>query len=60
MGLVEMGLMVATAIIIALLPQNSLRLGERTLYAASAVAFPFVLQAVLFRQTASAFLYFRF
>ena len=60
MGLVEMGLMAATAIVVALLPHNSLRLGERALYAASAIAFPFVLQAVLFRQTASAFLYFRF
>jgi alginate O-acetyltransferase complex protein AlgI len=60
MGLVEAALLTLTAAVLVLQPINTLRLHNRTLYAACAVAFPFVVQAVLFRQTASTFLYFRF
>jgi len=61
MGLVNCALLLMTAIGLVLLPVNSQGLLNRPLlYVACTAAFPFVVQAVMFRQTASTFLYFRF
>jgi hypothetical protein len=61
MGLVETVLLTGTAWILALMPLNSLHLvRHKSVLWICAAGFPLIVQAVLFRQSASPFLYFRF
>ena len=61
MGLVETILLTGTAWVLVLMPLNSVHLVKhRIVLWLCAAGFPLIVQAVLFRQSASPFLYFRF
>jgi len=60
MGLVEMSLFLSVGAALIALPRDSLSLRGWALFLAAGLAFPFVVQRVLFVQTASPFLYFQF